>query len=295
MRVIEILCSHPHCARKDEHSQICDGGECAGCQPWPAADGLRLCQHHADRLAGDLDAIPDLWAALDDASLGGSGTGQPTVSGGTVDPPMPINPTVVELQQQIRAGLVEWALLISRERGMDTPPDNVPAIAQHVARSAPWLAAHPAAPEACTAMSDLVAAARRITQPSGTRAWTIGPCPEDGCSGTIAAVMRIDGAKLPSELACDTSPDHVWKPPQWSALGERIAAAADPTMVDTAALAEALDVKPQRVRYLASLGVLTAQRRRVIGHTGRPAMIFNLAASLVAYAAYSVSPLLSRS
>lgn len=209
----EILCAAWSCW----HERTCDGSApddaedefCAGCRtPRLAADGLNLCTWHTRRLADNAIQAGHLWVDLDRLA-GGNGTGEKVAS--SAEPGLTVNEAAVHARDTIRNTIVGFTRLIAEERGFSLPTiryvqrlergfigpprllartdDRVTSLALFVARSAEWLAAHPAA---CEHDRDLEDVARdpltwRLAYPSTGDRRYIGTCPvvaKDGPCGT---------------------------------------------------------------------------------------------------------------
>lgn len=217
------LCVNPTCRGRDHLHDCADDG-CRGCLPRPAADGLRLCLVHTERIGNDAIQAATLHGELVERLTGGMGAGEP-VSGSSERTRVP-NPRAVEMRATIRHVLVGWTKLIAEERGFSAPADEIDAIGRFVARAAQWLAATDYADEVSVELDDLVHAAKRVAYPSGTRAVDIAPCPTADCVGTVRAVLRPRDALLPSELVCDADGEHRWGATQWHAFARRTKGAA---------------------------------------------------------------------
>lgn len=172
-----------------------------------ALPGLRLCRHCRRTLERDLIALPGLWDRLGDhLAPGSTGSGSGRVSG-TSSAPLPINPAVAELRDQIRHDLVTWAVLVSDERGLELPANTVPAIGAWLGRHVEWIAGHAAAAVECPpVMRELAARAHSVLNPSGAKRIAIGPCRETvddaPCDGTLYATVRAEDDPRPSVIYC---------------------------------------------------------------------------------------------
>lgn len=151
MKATTALLCEANCAVRGRHIGECDRRDaCRGCQPRQAADGLRLCIVHADRVAADArDTVAlhaDLALVLIRRGRGGEG-----VSGSSSGAPVP-DEDVMEARAAIRSTLIQLTKVITSERGVraplamrgrkpyiDTRPE---ALGPFVARHARWLAAH---------------------------------------------------------------------------------------------------------------------------------------------------------
>lgn len=214
------LCAAPHCRARGQHTTDCPGGDCRGCQPRPAADGLRLCRPHADGLGRDARQAAELYDELA-LALAGASSSIGRVSGSPDRSRIP-NPAAMEARSHIRAILASWCRLIAEERGVEPPRNEVADMSEYVARHAHWLAAHPAAGDASDELRELAVRAHRIAYPDGTRRVEVGPCLYDGCEGTIRAVLRASDSLLPSEIVCDADGGHRWAAHEWITLGRAL-------------------------------------------------------------------------
>lgn len=211
------LCAAGRCRGWDRHRPDCPGDDCRGCLPALAAPGLALCERHTAHIAQDAVQAAQLHAELAQRLMGGSGQGEPVA--GTSDHTRLPNEAAVEARTLIRHTLTAWTRLIADERGWTLPADTVDAMAGYVARSAPWLAAHPAAADCSDELHELAhGRPRSIAYPTGVRVADIAPCPQDGCDGTVHAIIRPADALLPSELACDADTEHRWPAGMWHAF-----------------------------------------------------------------------------
>lgn len=215
------LCAAPHCRVRGQHTTDCPGGDCRGCLPRPAADGLALCWPHTEWLARDARQAAWLYGELEHVLIGAPAVGG-RVSGSPDRTRLP-NMAAVEARTLIRHTLVSWCRLIAEERGIDLPRDEVAAMGDYIARHAHWLAAHPAAGEAADELRELAHGRPwRVAYPDSTRRVEVGPCPHDGCGGTIRAVLRASDSLLPSRIVCDANADHVWPASEWITLGRQL-------------------------------------------------------------------------
>src|SRR5690349_20382676 len=163
------LCDVDPCHIPNRHLDSCDNREkCGGCLPGLAADGLRICAHHARRIGPDLLILAARHRQL---GLVLAGTGQPggeRTSGGDKNPNVNLNLRAAAVRRDIEALLARLARTICSQRGFAWPTETtttvarrpyefvgpmpatvrtvntfrVPPLARLVARSADWLAAH---------------------------------------------------------------------------------------------------------------------------------------------------------
>jgi hypothetical protein len=229
--VTKLLCAAPNCRKPGSHSTDCLGEPdkpCRGCLPAPAADGLRLCRHCTNRLAADGAEAAVLWHELGLCLIGAGVIDE--VRASNPQPGLNLRETVIDARTTIRHTLVSWTLLISEERGIRLPADHPRALGAYIAAHAQWLSAQPFAADAAGELHELVATARSLRQPSGTRIVKIGACPwveEDrGCTGVLRALLRQQASLLPSAVTCDTDEHHTWDSTQWTKLGRAMKARA---------------------------------------------------------------------
>lgn len=211
------LCAAPRCRSVGHHWPDCTDGDCRGCQPRLAADGLRLCDRHTADIADDAREAGRLYDELALRLLGAGGSGEPV--SGTPAARIP-DPRAVEARTLIRHTLASWCRLVAEERGIALPADQVDAMGEYVARHHEWLAAHPAAGECAAELAELAhGRTRSLAYPSGARVVEIGACPHAGCEGVLRAIVRRSDALLPSEVVCSADEAHRWGAAQWHALG----------------------------------------------------------------------------
>lgn len=176
------------CAMRGRHVPDCpDPDTCRGCQPRQAADGLRVCDVHAERIAEDARQAPVLYADLGLVLIRRATRGGEPTSGSSAGAPAP-DDDVMEARGQIRAVLLRLTGLITVERGLSAPLtrrgdmvylDTRPqALGPYVARHADWLAAHVDAGRHADALHAVTRGTpRRLAYPSGTDRLYIGDCP----------------------------------------------------------------------------------------------------------------------
>ncbi|GGN96065.1 hypothetical protein GCM10010112_86970 [Actinoplanes lobatus] len=205
-----LLCESPLCWRDPDTNAL---------QPRPAAPGLLLCWPCRDRLAADLDRLPDICTDLETALMPGSGAGGPVVSGSR-ERPMPINNTAAYARAEIRPVLVAWIALVIEVRGVRPPrrADDPAVLSRWLRRHVDWLAAYPAAGDAADEIADVRRIAFRGAYPNPVRRVEVGACPFAGCTGTVAAIVRDRSAVLPSSALCDTDTGHEWPMTEWPRL-----------------------------------------------------------------------------
>ncbi|ATO14674.1 hypothetical protein CO540_13245 [Micromonospora sp. WMMA2032] len=210
------LCVAEHCYTPRQHGPACPGGDCRGCLPRLAADGLRLCAVDVRRLAEDARTAAILHEDLA-LTLIRRGRGGERVAGSSSGAPVP-DDEVMEARTAIRATLVGLARLIAGERGHALPADDIAAIGEFVARNDRWLAAHEAADEHARDLRDIASdpRTRRLAYPAGSDRLYIGDCPLvlrdlDGVESVCGERLYVYGAHhLVHCAGCDTEETVEW-------------------------------------------------------------------------------------
>ena len=171
------LCVAAHCYTPRQHGPACPGGDCRGCLPRIAADGLRLCEVDTRRLAEDARTAAVLHEDLA-LTLIRRGRGGEKVAGSSSGAPVP-DDEVMEARSAIRATLVALVRIIAEERGSHLPADAITELGEYVAHHAVWLAAHGAAGEHARDLRDIASdpRTRRLAYPAGSDRMYIGDCP----------------------------------------------------------------------------------------------------------------------
>ena len=237
-----LACLNPRCRIPNRHADGCTG-DCRGCLPGTAADGLRLCLVDLRRLGENPVKLADLHAELE-LVLRAAGHGERTSNKpGSGTPP---RDAVMQVRTEIRHVLVSWCRLVAEERGVGLPVDQLDAMGAWLARHAQWLAAQEYAGEVADELAGLASRAWGLAYPNGTRRIAVGPCPRCGGvaagrwsverlprgfigpprrSGHLVAVVRDkDQDKLPGEVFCDLIAEHFWPAPQWRQLDREVMA-----------------------------------------------------------------------
>lgn len=220
------LCTARGCSARGRHDPAgqCDTDRCRGCLPRRAADGLVLCQRHADLIGEDAQTAARLYVALADRLTSTGLPGEKT--SGTRDPGLKINLAALGARIVIRHTLVAWTKLIADERGVLLPDQHhdVAVLGAFVALHSTWLAARPGTlpADVCEELRDLVRETYPVAYPSGTRIFDVAPCPIPECPGTLRAVLRRSDALLPAAVVCSLDDSHAWTADRWLALGRQI-------------------------------------------------------------------------
>ncbi|MEV5629164.1 hypothetical protein [Micromonospora tulbaghiae] len=265
----EFLCVAEHCYTPREHGPACPGGDCRGCLPRLAADGLRLCSVDVRRLVEDARTAAVLHEDLA-LTLIRRGRGGEKVAGSSSGAPVP-DDEVMEARSAIRATLVALVRMIAEERGSHLPADAITELGEYVAHHATWLAAHEAAEEHAKDLRDIASdpRTRRLAYPAGSDRMYIGDCPLvltglDGVESVCGERLYVYGAHhLVHCAGCDTEETVEW----WrlklvgeaGALVDVYAAAADLSArhdrpVDPALLRKWASMEAQRVEKKAARG-----------------------------------------
>lgn len=214
----QLLCVSPRCAIPRRHRDDCTG-DCRGCLPGWAADGLRLCAVCLTRLGDNAVKAAELY---DELELMLKTTGAGGRSSSKPGPGTPPRDAVVDMRATIRHILASWCRLIAEERGIGLPADEVTAMGGYMGRHAEWLAAGEYAAEVADEVAALASRAWGLAYPSGSRTVEVGPCPL--CPGTLTAIVRATDQTLPSEVGCDGQEPHRWPADQWRQLDRLVMA-----------------------------------------------------------------------
>lgn len=190
-------------------------------KPTSAQDGLYVCRGHRNRLERSVAELPSTYEDLT-LALRRQSTSGPKITGQGEEPTFVSGP-VVDVRASIVACLASWSRLVAEDRGLSGPASAEPEwTAAFLTTHLDWLCAQPFADEAANELLELSSRAWSLAYPSGRRRIALGPCVEDGCSGTLTAVVRQTDDLLPSAIACDQDEEHAWEADKWLALGRRI-------------------------------------------------------------------------
>lgn len=197
---VNALCE-ADCAMRGRHDPQCAEDDCGGCLRRQAADGLRLCDVHAERIAEDARSAPELYRDLCLVLVRGGGETERT-SGSSTAAPVP-DDAVMDARIAIRTTLIRLARVIVDERGIAAPSvlvggrvfadTGTAALGDLVARHASWLAAHRDAARHSRELRAVVGGpVRALAYPHGSDRLYVGDCP--------VIVAEVDGR----EVACGT-------------------------------------------------------------------------------------------
>lgn len=238
---VNDLCVDPNCTDYGQHYGDCPG-DCRGCLPRARRYGY-LCATSTLKLGRNAVEAARSYGELEqDLVLTGGGGG-----GGFSTNPFPgisFNNRTSETRREIYAVLSSWCKLIAEEAGIELPvqswplrwrwscpalpagvhgPVNrLPALLptfipekgiEHLGRfihdNAEWLAAHPAAGEACDEIAGLVGdGLRRQDRVTSGHVDLKQACPEG--DGNLHGIIKREGA-MPTEVICDGDGKHRWQ------------------------------------------------------------------------------------
>lgn len=219
-----ITCIASGCRSFGAHFPNCGDVECVGCQPRSAADGLRLCWPHRDRIEQDAKRAALVYDELEYV-LVPPGQAQ-VLTSGTREIGLRLNPRAIASRTGIVAVLAAWSKLIAEERGIVPPAGEVSAMSAFVAAHATWLSAYPAADDCVDELRELAHGEPwRVAHPSGTRVEVFSDCPGlagEGCPGMLRTIIRHRDAKRASEIVCDVDALHRWPVQEWVNLGVQL-------------------------------------------------------------------------
>jgi hypothetical protein len=236
--IIQQLCVSSYCGLPSQHAENCDGvghwgGDCRGCLPARAADGLYLCPYCLRRIPHDAFMAALRYEALSLQLVGGGPAGSEGSGAGSGD--LELNPAAVEAREAIRTTLVAIVRLVAEERGISLPerpwrweverrpyfdfigplnryrrevgvPELVP-LAEFIGRHAQWLAAHPAAGEHAKDLRDVGTDPRtwRLAYPSASDRLKLADCPWCG-----TALYQLPDEPLVTCKGCGTAETWEW-------------------------------------------------------------------------------------
>ncbi|WP_217403975.1 helix-turn-helix domain-containing protein [Catellatospora tritici] len=167
----------------------------------------------------DLRSIPELYQGCESV-LDAASPEAERVSG-TPSFGIKLNTAAVDARDMVRARLRAWSELVRTERGCGPSSPSVTAMAAFLRLHADWLCGHHAAVDAVAEMAETAAAARRVVNPSGVRKFRVSRCVVGDCEGELVATVQAGSDRLPGEVRCDASAEHVWSAYQWRELDRR--------------------------------------------------------------------------
>ncbi len=220
-----------------------DGHECV---PRLAQDGAYLCRGCTHWLTDIITTLPSYADDLERAATHTGGTTGTTrdnpkttddwgrtgqgAKSGEASPDFALQRWRVQALHQLAHDTAWWATHVTDERGLHTLPPldtvNQPRTSVHKAvrflrRHADWLTSRPDADQTLDAFRAMrYDAAHAMDLPRDRSRFPVGPCPEDGCDGTVNAYIGTQSAD--SALGCDHTDQHQWAPHQFYRAGIRI-------------------------------------------------------------------------
>ena len=211
-----LLCVVANCRPMiGEHQRGCEDDRCRGCQPKLAAKPLQVCRACELRVLDELAALPRLYADLltptRSAAAGQKGKG--------AERPQTLGDEALKARSTLRVALVGWCLLLEEKPFALSPPaDNVPAMARHLAASAPRVLASEHAERLAAEVDEIHHDARRRAYPAPPLGHVIGHCPEPdqwvenrACDGDVRALIdTMDGQGWANCMRCGTKAVIEW-------------------------------------------------------------------------------------
>lgn len=189
-------------------------------RPRPARHGFLCarCYYGLERGIAELPAQHSELAGMLQPSGGGSNgyvTGSPSH-------PLPIDPRVAEHRALITGRLTSWAQMVAEERGEVGALSPHPTVtATYLGSRLDWCAEQPWIDDMVAEIADTRGKAFALLYPRGRRHLKVGPCPMEGCHGTLTATIADEDDRM-STVDCDEEPSHMWDSLRWLRLGHRI-------------------------------------------------------------------------
>jgi hypothetical protein len=201
---------------------------CAACSS-PPGDGFVLCSRCGDRLAEDLERVPDLIKDLHVTLARWDEIHVKQGRGG--ESGLPFRVVAADALRALDSVITFWTEELARKRRAELPPHGLVDQSSWLFRRVDWLRA---LENAGTAYSEIRAVVdrgiRAIDRPTHRARFLVGPCPEmaaDGsnCTGDVWAYIPTREAD-PAVLRC-RNPQCVafaqpWTTEQWLRVGKRI-------------------------------------------------------------------------
>lgn len=191
--------------------------------------GLAVCRQHHRETSSAVTQLPGLHADLTYRLIqsGASLTGMPHAP--SKEPGLSLDHRVVQCRSDIRNVLTTWARHVVDERQVTTPQDNLSSMALFLGAHCSWVLSQAYGPAFCLDMVGPWETAKRLIHPNASRAFNVASCPEEGCTGTLVALLRPQDSLLPAQVTCDCSPAdedgtllHSWTADKWLTLGRKI-------------------------------------------------------------------------
>lgn len=168
-----------------------------------------------------LTSIATHWHRLLEPLTSSGGGG---VVSGSKDVALPGGTGRISLAKAIAHQLAYWGYAVKDQHACARAPidaHDVPAVARWLIEHTPWIEAQNDGPEAVATIDELSRALERTVEPSKIRRTPVGPCPQDGCEGTVRARLGADGDGTDAgrDLTCDADATHAWDESRWRDLG----------------------------------------------------------------------------
>lgn len=200
-------------------------------QPRMALGGLQVCAWHVKKTTVAISLMPALHEMLSGyLTLAGGGTAGEFIRSSPT-PGLNLDPNVATARTDLLNHLHCWARIGAEEGPWDTwPADEPAAIARWLLVRLDWYLSQSWAGEFARESIDLHRMALYLRQPQAVKRFTVGPCPEPDCTGTLITEIRPADDLLPSRIWCDLAPIdpetgeqiHIWTPDRWLLLGRQV-------------------------------------------------------------------------
>lgn len=149
-----------------------------------------------------------------------------------VNPPLPISAVILDARADACETLDRWYIHIRTARRLNVGIErwDVPTLTRFLVIHCEFLGESVDGARAAHELEMSSDALKEIAQGNAPRKFKVGRCPgmTNGlqCPGSVRATVRSDDDLLPSELACDAVPRHVWPAGEWRVLERRLHASA---------------------------------------------------------------------
>ncbi|WP_328720671.1 hypothetical protein OHT52_15120 [Streptomyces sp. NBC_00247] len=247
---------------------VADGGchlpQCGSGRGGPSGEASRTppgrpCRACADGIARNLAELPALHREIEYA-LGPTASGRFERVSGSRSVGLELNEEVCAVRAAMLGVLASWAGAVTGPGTGPAPDRAVAPLVAFLLRHMDLLVRHPAAGDLAEEIGGLVADARRVLQPPGTRRIALGSCPRAGCASVVeASASGLDGAPS-DDVRCRSG--HIWPERELLALRQALSAggtvpATTGRTLPTRLAARAAGVSEATVRKWASRGKLT--------------------------------------
>lgn len=205
-------------------------------QPRLAANGLKVCSTHQRKTIEAIAALPNLYQMLAEYLTNGSSSATGEFVRSTPTPGLNLNTRVSTARTDILNHLHCWARIGIDEGPWTSSPNDTPLnIATWIVTRNDWYLNQDWTEEFVRESIDLQHTSQRLQQPTTIKRFTVGPCPEPDCTGTLITELRREDDLLPSLIWCDIAQNdpetgkqtHLWTPDKWLTIGRKINAIED--------------------------------------------------------------------